>query len=116
VIRVDITSAPSSSKGWGRYALHTLLDGEPVVKSRTGNRWVSAGHEGEAAEGAALVLETQVMNRVGKGRTRREEKRAARVELLACAGAECDVVVGTDLAQGMRLHVTGARPAVEVAS
>ena len=35
MIRVDITSAPSSSKGWGRYALQ-LLDGEPVVKSRTG--------------------------------------------------------------------------------
>lgn len=105
-ITVTLVSKPSNSKGWGRYSLSS--DGGAVVKSSTGNEWVSASHKGDANEGATLVLRCQVMNRVGKRKD--EVIETEEFTLVAEAGASVTIDSRPEgIAQGMTVRVEGAR-------
>ena len=108
-IKFHIDSKPSNSKGWARYSA-ALEDGTPVVQSRTGNHWVSADHRGEVKGGEIITLTMQVMLRVGQGNRRREEITKVEHQLVARAGAECEVEHKPG-SQGLRLQITGAEPA-----
>jgi hypothetical protein len=108
-ITIEILSQPSKSKGWARYQVRRA-DGTPVVESNTGNPWVSAGHSGEAEDAAAMTLVMDVLLRVGKNRTAREERSQSEVELVAAAGETCEVEYRPG-SQGIRLRVSGARRA-----
>lgn len=103
-VSITVVDQPSKSKGWARYALSVA--GSPVLKSSTGNRWVSASHSGEAQDGAELVLEVETMNRQGK--MSREERRTERFTLIVDAAATAEIE-SRPMAQGMRLRVAGAR-------
>jgi hypothetical protein len=104
-VSIKISSKPSSSKGWGRYAL-ALSSCQAIVTSSSGNEWVSAPHAGEAAEGAELALKIQVMLKIGK--TKRQEITTETHALVAAEGESCEVDL-TPGSQGLRLSITGAR-------
>ncbi|MDT8442631.1 MAG: hypothetical protein RQ723_13400, partial [Desulfuromonadales bacterium] len=107
MIAIRVADKPSNSKGWARYRLMGD-DGRYVVESRTGNEWVSSSKSGEAQDGESLTLDIDVMLRVGKGRTAREERTQHTVALVAATGAKANVrhYPGS---QGMWLQITGAR-------
>jgi hypothetical protein len=104
-VRFELLDKPSSSKGWGRYSAKS---GDAfVVRSRTGNEWVSASHDSEElAVGDAITLSCQTMNKVGK--FRKEQIATETFHLVVEPGAECEIE-SRPMAQGMRLKVTGAR-------
>jgi hypothetical protein len=104
-VRFELCDKPSSSKGWGRFSVKS---GDAfVVRSRTGNEWVSASHDSEdLAVGDAITLSCQTMNKVGK--FKRDSVATESFALVVEPGAEC-VIESRPLAQGMRLKVIGAR-------
>ena len=104
-VRFELADKPSSSKGWGRYSAKS---GDAcVVRSRTGNEWVSASHDSEdIADGSAITLSCQTMNKVGK--FKKEQVATELFHLVVEQGAEC-VIESRPLAQGMRIKVIGAR-------
>lgn len=104
-IKITITDKPSNSKGWGRYA--ASVDGRPVLRSRTGNEWVSAGHTtDELPEGTVVTVRLQVMLRIGP--RRREEITTAERRVVVAPGETCtlDLRPGS---QGLYLRLEGAR-------
>lgn len=109
VIRIAILGNLSHSKGWGRYRCQLAgVDGPAgrVVKSSTGNEWVSAGHEGAVSEGARVVLTAQVQQVTG--RMNKRETTSASWTLVAAPGESCEVEHRPG-SQGIRLRVDGAR-------
>jgi hypothetical protein len=104
-VRFELADKPSSSKGWGRFSVKS---GDAfVVRSRTGNEWVSASHDSEElAVGDAITLSCQTMNKVGK--FKKEQIATESFTLIVEPGAECEIE-SRPLAQGMRIKVTGAR-------
>jgi hypothetical protein len=104
-VRFEICDKPSSSKGWGRFSVKS---GDAfVVRSRTGNEWVSASHDSDdLADGSAIVVSCQTMNKVGK--FKKEQIATETFRLIVEPGAEC-VIESRPLAQGMRIRVIGAR-------
>jgi len=91
----------SSSKGWGRYRASTPAG--PLVLSRTGNEWVSAGHSGDVADGTPVAVTLQTMERVGK--MRRERIDSYEYSLVAEQGSTADL----GWQSGLRVMVEGAR-------
>lgn len=79
-VTLTILSTPSNSKGWGQVSI-ARADGRPALKGRTvrvdaqGRAWVGAGKPRifEAVDGEVLLITMQVMLRVGKGATARQE-------------------------------------------
>jgi hypothetical protein len=106
MINITITSAPSRSKGWGRFGASS--GGVPVITSSTGNPWVSAGHSAAVEEGAEVKLTLQVQLNIGKGFNARKETTSKTVMLIAEDGAECEVEHKPG-SQGLTLRITGAR-------
>jgi hypothetical protein len=104
-VRFELLDKPSSSKGWGRFSVKS---GDAfVVRSRTGNEWVSASHDSEElADGSAIVVSCQTMNKVGK--FKRDSVATESFALIVEPGAECEIE-SRPMAQGMRIKVTGAR-------
>lgn len=105
-IEFSIRDKPSHSKGWGRYSANQ--DGRKVIQARTGNEWVSADHSGEAEAGSQFTLTLQVMLRVGKGRTAREQISVEKHVLIVEDGATCEINFAPG-SQGLRLAIAGAR-------
>lgn len=108
-ITVEIVSTISKSKGWGRYSLQGANG--YVVRSSTGNHWISSDKTGEAEQGATLQLATQVQEKTGSGR---KDTWTQETALVVEEGASCEVEYRPG-AQRLVLRVTGARLA-EVAS
>jgi hypothetical protein len=104
-VQFQLIDKPSSSKGWGRFAAKS---GDAIVlRSRTGNEWVSASHDSDDLEqGAAVKLTCQTMNKVGK--FKKEQIETETFDLVVEDGAECEIE-SRPMAQGMRLKVVGAR-------
>ena len=104
-VRFELVDKPSSSKGWGRYSAKS---GDAfVVRSRTGNEWVSASHDtGDMEPGAEITLTCQTMNKVGK--FKKESVATETFALVVEPGAECEIE-SRPLAQGMRIRCIGAR-------
>lgn len=105
-VAVTIEDQPSRSKGWSRYSLSSAHG--PVVRSRTGNAWVSADHAGEVAPGTALTLTAQVMLRVGKFPRQREEVSKREYRLIAEPGSVAEIRYEPG-SQGLWLRIDGAR-------
>jgi hypothetical protein len=105
-VKIELLSNVSHSKGWGRYSLVNPETKTPIQTSRNGNQWMSADMREVDAEGP-MLLTVQVMLRVGKGRTAREEIAKIEVPLVAVAG-ECVEIEHRPGSQGIVLRVTGA--------
>lgn len=106
MVKFSILDTPSNSKGWARYAVGQ--DGRKVIESNTGNEWVSSDKSGDAEQGSTITLRSQVMLRVGKGRTAREEIDTETFTLVIENGAECEIEHKPG-SQGMRIAISGAR-------
>lgn len=102
-IQIEILSKPSNSKGWARYAAQQ--NGTRIIESRTGNQWVGADHEGDAATGD-ILLTSQVMLREGK--YNKETVYTREHKLVADEAATCEIEHKPG-SQGLRLRITGAR-------
>jgi hypothetical protein len=104
-VQLQLIDKPSNSKGWGRYSVRS---GDAyVVRSRTGNEWVSASHDtGDLDPGAEFILTCQIMNKVGK--FKKEQIATETFHLIVEPGAECEIE-SRPMAQGMRIKVIGAR-------
>lgn len=101
LVKFEITHNISHSKGWGRYKV--AANGQPLVKSSTGNEWVSAGHSGEIAEGTPITATLQTMQRVGK--MRKESINSTDYALIAETGASASL----GYFNGLQVVVSGAR-------
>lgn len=112
IVKIEVVDMPSHSKGWARYSLTGPSNDEPIQTARTGNRWMSANMREIAAEGP-MLLTIQVMLRVGKGHTFREEITTKKYELYAKDGEMLEVM-NKPGSQGMVLRITGACAAVVV--
>jgi hypothetical protein len=77
----------SHSKGWGRYK--AITPSGRLVKSSTGNEWVSASHAGEAEEGTPITATLQTMQRVGK--LKKESINATDYNLIAAEGRRAEI-------------------------
>jgi hypothetical protein len=88
-VQFNLLKTPSNSKGWARYK--ASVDGAKLIASRTGNEFVSASHAGETAEGVLITLTTDMMLRVGKGRTARETRQGDTYRLIADPAAKCEI-------------------------
>lgn len=105
-IKIEVLESPSNSKGWARYAVNQ--GDRKVVSTATGNEWVGkTTKEGEAEEGSAITLRSQVMLRVGKGGRQREETDTQTHQLIVKEGASCEILHRPG-SQGQTLRVTGA--------
>lgn len=102
-VTFSIISAPSRSKGWGRYRAPAV-----GVRSSTGNPWVSADHGGAGDGGATFMLDIEVELNVGSGARARKEREMETFALVVEAGASC-VCKNIPGSQGMTVRVDGAR-------
>lgn len=108
-IKLEILDTPSRSKGWGRAALLNDDTGIPVIRSNTGNEWVSGtSYVGEAEDGSILRLRLQVQLNVGKGARSRKETSLDETILVAEAGAVAEIGHKPG-SQGIKVRITGAR-------
>lgn len=102
-IRFDLADQPSNSKGYGRYKAPGAK-----VKSRTGNEWVSASHDGEAEGVFTVTIEVELT--VGKGgRFGARKERSSETFALVAAEGESATLKFYPGSQGVKLVVTGAR-------
>ena len=111
-ITFSILSTPRRSKGWARYAAANQ-NGCKIIQSTTGNEWVSSDKSCDAEQGSLIVIRVQVMLRVGKNRTAREEISTETHTLIAEDGAMCDIELRPG-SQGVRIGIFGARPASDI--
>ncbi len=109
-VTFELRRTVSNSKGWARYA--AAVNGSPMIQSRTGNEWVSASHEGDAAEGCEIIVRTQTMLRVGKGRTERESRYNHSYVLRAEPEATCEI--GSSFLGHLHIVIRGARMLREI--
>jgi hypothetical protein len=113
-VKIEILDNVSHSKGWGRYSVTDPSTDAPLITTSTGNRFCSgaagAGTKQAEMQGPLLVT-MQVMLRVGKGYTAREEIKTQKIALIAKDGEVVEVKCKPG-SQGIALRITGARLAV----
>lgn len=112
-VKFQLLDTPSRSKGWGRYSVSQ--SDRKVIESTTGNHWVSSSKEGAAEAGSIIELTAQVMLRVGKGYTAREEIKSQIIRLIVEDGATHEIYFRPG-SQGIRIGITGARLAITPAT
>lgn len=93
-----LVSAPSNSKGWGRYS-----STDAGIRSSTGNEWLYAGSAGEVS-GEEFTVITQTSNRSKSGQTTLD---TTTWTMRAEPGATADLD-HRGCPQGMVVRVTGA--------
>lgn len=104
----EIASLPSTSKGWGRYAVwQDEHDGTHLVRSNSGNAWVSSPQTALVVVGSEFIVTLQCMLNVGKGSNRRREIKTVRFLMRVTPNAVTDLE-NKPGSQGISLRVRGA--------